>query len=87
MQKEKLYELEHKLKSSVFTEEDEWRLNELTERYDKIFEEMVEHYLLDDMPHVHEKIKEVLQVARIKEYFLHKEIIANVDRVLARAKN
>jgi predicted house-cleaning noncanonical NTP pyrophosphatase (MazG superfamily) len=87
MQTETISHLEKKLHANLLTDDDEERFNDLTEKYNGWFKEFIEQFLLEDMPEVHELVKEVLRSACIKEYLLHKEMIAGVERVLKRVGN
>jgi hypothetical protein len=87
MQIEILRKLEHKLRSSLLTDDDEWRFNELAQRYDEFFKQIIEYYLLEDMPQVHAQIQAAARAAHIKDYFLQKELLAEVEKILVRAAN
>lgn len=87
MKTETLKQLEYKLVDNMHTDDDEWRFNRMAEKYANMFEEIIKFYHLEDMPAVFEAVKEVLRKAQIKEYFLEKEVISSVDKILNRAKN
>lgn len=87
MKTETLKQLEYKLVDNMHTDDDEWRFNRMAEKYANIFEEIIKSYHLEDMPDVSEAVKEALRKAQIKEYFLEKEAIASVDKILRRAFN
>lgn len=84
---ESLQQLRNKLINHVITDDDQWRYEQLTKKYNSIFDEFIDRYLLDDIPQVHEAIKVVLLKAQVKEFLLMKEIVVEVDRVLKRAAN
>ncbi len=87
MQQQSLKKLEHKLADSILMDDDAWRLEQLNERYEKAFEEIINFYKLEDMPQIFEHIKEVVRIAQIKEYFLQKEMIEEVAKILTRFGN
>lgn len=82
-----LKQLEHKLEQSLITEDDEWRINVLDEKYESIFAEIMKHYLLDDIKSIKQAIRQAVRKTQIREYFLQKELIAEVDIILKQAAN
>lgn len=87
MKTENLKILENKLKSVLLDDQDIQRYADLTEEYTDYLEEIVENYSLKEMPHIYEKIWDILKAAQIKEFLLQKEAVELINKVLNRAAN